>query len=166
MKKSAPASTGAQGAHLRSPPRGFGNMDKRGVDSLLGAAHVALFGVSMAWWKRSHNTHHVVCNSVENDPDIQHLPVLAVSPAIFEGFASTYHAKAFAPLVLDPIAHFIVSYQHLLYYVFMFFGRYNLYVQSFALLLDFKERVELRFVDSGVLFECDGSYVVSAHDPY
>ncbi|KAH8093631.1 hypothetical protein JL720_4778 [Aureococcus anophagefferens] len=113
---------------------------KRGVDSLLGAAHVALFGVSMAWWKRSHNTHHVVCNSVENDPDIQHLPVLAVSPAIFEGFASTYHAKAFAPLVLDPIAHFIVSYQHLLYYVFMFFGRYNLYVQSFALLLDFKER--------------------------
>ena len=46
--------------------------------------------------------------------------MLAVSPAIFEGFASTYHAKAFAPLVLDPIAHFIVSHQHLLYYVFMF----------------------------------------------
>jgi len=32
-------------------------------------------GISLAWWKRSHNVHHVVCNSIENDPDIQHLPV-------------------------------------------------------------------------------------------
>ncbi len=124
---------------------------KRSVDYMLGAVNVALFGVSMGWWKRSHNTHHVVCNSVENDPDIQHLPVLAVTPSIFKGFVSTYHAKAFAPLVLDPIAHFIVSYQHLLYYVFMFFGRYNLYIQSFALLLNFKEKVELRFVELGAV---------------
>eukprot|EP01044_Picomonas_judraskeda_P012215 COSAG03_NODE_1733_length_3586_cov_630.263550_3_plen_157_part_00 len=81
---------------------------RRSVDYMLGAVNVALFGVSMGWWKRSHNTHHVVCNSVENDPDIQHLPVLAVTPSIFKGFVSTYHAKGFAPLVLDPIAHFIV----------------------------------------------------------
>ena len=25
-------------------------------------------GISLAWWKRSHNVHHVVCNSIENDP--------------------------------------------------------------------------------------------------
>ena len=82
---------------------------RRNVDYMLGAGNVALFGVSMGWWKRSHNTHHVVCNSVENDPDIQHLPVLAVTPSIFKGVMSTYHAKAFSPLVLDPIAHFIIS---------------------------------------------------------
>jgi hypothetical protein len=29
----------------------------------------------------------------------------------------------------------------------MFFGRYNLYIQSMALLLNFKEKVELRFVE-------------------
>ena len=41
---------------------------ERSVDYLLGAVNVALFGVSMGWWKRSHNTHHVVTNSVEHDP--------------------------------------------------------------------------------------------------
>lgn len=123
----------------------------RATDYLLGTVNVALFGVSMGWWKRSHNTHHVICNSVEHDPDIQHLPVLAVTPSIFKGVISTYHNKAFVPLVLDPIAHFIICHQHLLYYVFMFFGRYNLYIQSWALLLNFKERVELRFVEIGAM---------------
>ena len=26
---------------------------------MLGAVNVAVMGVSMGWWKRSHNTHHV-----------------------------------------------------------------------------------------------------------
>jgi fatty acid desaturase len=30
----------------------------------------------------SHNVHHIVCNSIEHDPDIQHLPFFAISPAI------------------------------------------------------------------------------------
>ena len=29
-------------------------------------------------WKSDHNTHHVVCNAVEHDPNIQHMPMLAV----------------------------------------------------------------------------------------
>jgi fatty acid desaturase/predicted heme/steroid binding protein len=116
----------------------------RAIDYVLGAANVAFFGVSMGWWKKSHNTHHVVTNSVEHDPDIQHLPVLAVSPSIFKGFFSTYHKKVFCPLLLDPVARFVICHQHLLYYVFMFFGRYNLYIQSWALLLDPNERVEMR----------------------
>lgn len=28
-------------------------------------------GVSIAWWKKSHNVHHITCNSIEHDPDIQ-----------------------------------------------------------------------------------------------
>ena len=124
---------------------------KRSVDYALGAANVSLFGVSMGWWKRSHNTHHVVTNSVEHDPDIQHLPVLAVTPSFFKGFYSTYHDKVFEPLLLNPIARFIICYQHLFYYVFMFFGRYNLYLQSWALLLNPNEKVELRLVEVGAM---------------
>jgi hypothetical protein len=30
----------------------------------------------------SHNVHHIVCNSVEHDPDIQHMPLLACSNVI------------------------------------------------------------------------------------
>ena len=30
-----------------------------------------LGGVSIGWWKWSHNVHHIVTNSVEHDPDIQ-----------------------------------------------------------------------------------------------
>lgn len=30
-----------------------------------------LTGVSTAWWKRSHNAHHVVTNSITHDPDIR-----------------------------------------------------------------------------------------------
>ena len=41
----------------------------------------ALMGLSVGWWKSDHNTHHVVCNAVEHDPNIQHMPMLAVSLA-------------------------------------------------------------------------------------
>lgn len=38
-----------------------------------------LTGISVGWWKATHNVHHLVTNSVEYDPDIQHMPVFAVS---------------------------------------------------------------------------------------
>ena len=28
----------------------------------------------IAWWKHSHNVHHIITNHPEHDPDIQHLP--------------------------------------------------------------------------------------------
>ncbi|KAL8977722.1 MAG: hypothetical protein Q9205_006536 [Flavoplaca limonia] len=31
-----------------------------------------LGGLSLGWWKRSHNVHHIVTNSPEHDPDIEH----------------------------------------------------------------------------------------------
>ena len=34
-------------------------------------------GISLGWWKDSHNTHHVVPNTVQFDPDIQHMPFIA-----------------------------------------------------------------------------------------
>ena len=93
----------------------------------------AFFGVSGSWWKRSHNVHHVHTNSIECDPDIQHLPMLAVSGDILKGFYSTYHQKTFT---FDRVAQAFVRYQHFLYYPLMSIARANLYVQSFLLVLN------------------------------
>lgn len=91
-------------------------------------------GLSIGWWKDSHNIHHVVTNDPTHDPDIQHLPFLAVSEKFLSGINSTYHNKKFK-IVGDVIAHFFVGFQHFLYYFIMMFGRINLYVQSVKYIL-------------------------------
>jgi delta8-fatty-acid desaturase len=43
----------------------------KSVDNLLGICIGNLIGgISIGWWKRSHNVHHIVCNSIDHDPDI------------------------------------------------------------------------------------------------
>ena len=99
------------------------------IDSYLGLFFGNLFtGFSIGWWKRSHNVHHIVTNSIEHDPDIQHLPFFAIN----EHFL---HSKVFSTwfnhvLPLSNVAHVLVKYQHYLYYPIMAFARFNLYVQS------------------------------------
>lgn len=88
-------------------------------------------GISLAWWKRSHNVHHVVCNSIENDPDIQHMPALAVDKEIFGKFESSFHRRW---VETDDVARALVSWQHVLYYPLMAVARFNLYAQSYILL--------------------------------
>mmetsp|Transcript_22416 Transcript_22416/g.78566 ORF Transcript_22416/g.78566 Transcript_22416/m.78566 type:complete len:502 (-) Transcript_22416:246-1751(-) len=102
------------------------------VDNLIGI-FVGNFmgGVSIGWWKWSHNVHHIVCNSVEHDPDIQHLPVFAVTNKIFSRFWSTFHSKW---MEMDAPARFFVRWQHWLYYPIMCVARFNLYLQSVILL--------------------------------
>jgi len=90
------------------------------VGSLIG-------GISIGWWKDSHYVHHVITNDPEHDPDIQHLPFLAVSIRLFENLFSTYHKKI---LKFDFLAKIFVRIQHYTYYILMMFGRFNLYVQS------------------------------------
>ncbi|CAB9512542.1 Bifunctional delta 6-fatty acyl acetylenase/desaturase [Seminavis robusta] len=98
------------------------------VGSTLGCA---ILGFGVGWWKRSHNTHHVVCNSIENDPDIQHMPLMAVTPEILKApFWSTYHKKV---VVADAAARFFVSYQHWFFPLLLAAGRFNLYALSWIL---------------------------------
>ena len=40
-------------------------------------------GISISWWKRNHNAHHISCNSLEYDPDLQYIPIFAVSTKLF-----------------------------------------------------------------------------------
>ena len=84
-------------------------------------------GLSVCWWKRNHNVHHIVTNSAEHDPDIQHLPFFAISPRFFESLRSTYYDHVMS---YDAFAKFMLRFQHWLYYPILTFGRFNLYVLS------------------------------------
>ena len=89
-------------------------------------------GLSLGWWKRSHNVHHIVTNSPEHDPDIEHMPFFAVSHRFFESLRSTYHEHV---MTYDPFAKFMIRYQHYLYYPILLFGRFNLYRLSWEYLI-------------------------------
>ncbi len=109
-----------------------------------------LFGVSVQWWKRSHNVHHVVTNSLEHDCDIQYLPVFALSERMLKkgGFFSSYHSRLFE---FDWLSSFLVRYQHLLYWPVMGVARANLYVQSIALVWDSSKAVPHRTAEKFAL---------------
>ncbi len=105
---------------------------KLSIDHKLGILVANLLGgISIGWWKDSHNVHHVVTNDPQHDPDIQHLPFLSVTPKLFNNLFSTYHKRI---LKFDKIAKFFVSIQKYLYYIIMSLARFNLYAQSLIFL--------------------------------
>lgn len=103
------------------------------VDSCIGM-FIADFigGLSCCWWKRNHNVHHIVTNSAEHDPDIQHMPFFAISHRFFGSLRSTYYDRI---MTFDPAAKFLLKYQHYLYYPILCFGRFNLYVLSWQYII-------------------------------
>ena len=103
------------------------------VDTVLGIM-IADFigGLSLGWWKRNHNVHHIVTNSPEHDPDIEHMPFFAISHRFFDSLKSTYYDRI---MTYDPFAKFVVRYQHYLYYPILLFGRFNLYRLSWEYLI-------------------------------
>lgn len=95
------------------------------VDNTFGMV-VALYfgGLSLGWWKRNHNVHHLITNDPVHDPDIQHLPFFAVLVQLLQLVYSTYYQRE---LTFDKAAAFLIPYQHYLYYPILCFGRFNLY---------------------------------------
>lgn len=91
-----------------------------------------LGGLSLGWWKRTHNVHHIVTNHPEHDPDNQHMPIFAISHRFLESLRSTYHEKI---MHFDAVAKVLVPLQSYLYYPILCFGRFNLYVQSWIFLI-------------------------------
>lgn len=102
------------------------------VDTVIGII-IADFigGLSVGWWKRNHNVHHIVTNSPEHDPDIEHMPLFAISHRFFDSLRSTYYDRI---MTYDAVAKFTLRYQHYLYYPILLFGRFNLYVLSWQFL--------------------------------
>jgi sphingolipid 8-(E)-desaturase len=89
-------------------------------------------GLSIGWWKRSHNVHHIVTNSPEHDPDIEHMPFFAITTRLFNSLYSTYHNKS---MTFDAFARWFISKQQYLYYPILSLAHFNLYVQSYIYLL-------------------------------
>lgn len=99
----------------------------------LGALVTFFNGISVSWWKATHNVHHATPNSVDSDPDIAHLPVFAVHEHMFRSLYNKYHKRV---MPFDWLARNVfVPYQHLWYYPIMAVARFNLYIQSILFLL-------------------------------
>ncbi|URD72468.1 Desaturase [Musa troglodytarum] len=94
-----------------------------------------LAGISIEWWKRNHNAHHIACNSLDFDPDVQHIPFFAVSSELFRGLTSYFYERKMS---FDGVARLLVSYQHWTFYPVMCVARLNLFAQSVLLLLSNK----------------------------
>ncbi|KAL2844450.1 fatty acid desaturase [Aspergillus pseudodeflectus] len=102
------------------------------IDSLIGMIIAGpMGGLSLGWWKRNHNVHHIVTNAPEHDPDNQHLPFLAVSHRFLEGIFSTYYERR---ICYGRAASMLVPFQAYSYYFILMFGRFNLYIQSWTFL--------------------------------
>jgi len=91
-----------------------------------------LGGLSIGWWKRNHNVHHIVTNSPEHDPDIEHMPFFAISHRFLESLRSTYYERI---MTYDFFARFVIPYQPYLYYPILLLGRFNLYRLSWEYLI-------------------------------
>lgn len=103
------------------------------VDTIIGII-IADFigGLSVGWWKKNHNVHHIVTNSPEHDPDIEHMPFFAISHRFLNSLRSTYYERI---MTYDAVAKFTVRYQKYLYYPLLLFGRFNLYRLSWTFLI-------------------------------
>ncbi|KAJ5376952.1 hypothetical protein N7509_013838 [Penicillium cosmopolitanum] len=98
------------------------------IDTTIGmiiANHLG--GLSLGWWKRSHNVHHIMTNAPEHDPDIELMPFFALSHRFFGNLRSTYYDRI---MEYDAVSKAVVKYQHYLYYPILLFGRFNLYFLS------------------------------------
>ncbi|KAJ5154441.1 Fatty acid/sphingolipid desaturase [Penicillium coprophilum] len=103
------------------------------VDTVIGMLIADyLGGLSLGWWKRSHNVHHIVTNEPEHDPDIEHIPFFAISHRFLTSLRSTYYDRI---MTFDAPARFLLKFQNYSYYPIMMLARFNLYVLSWEYLL-------------------------------
>ncbi|KAF8379625.1 hypothetical protein HHK36_029066 [Tetracentron sinense] len=122
-----------QGAWVGHDAGHYQVMTSRGINRFAGIIIGNLLtGLSIGWWKWNHNTHHIACNSLDFDPDIQHMPFFVVSSSFFYSLKSHYYDRK---MTFDSIARFLVSYQHWTFYFIMPFARINLFAQTIGFLL-------------------------------
>eukprot|EP00761_Pharyngomonas_kirbyi_P011902 gb/GECH01011928.1/.p1 GENE.gb/GECH01011928.1/~~gb/GECH01011928.1/.p1 ORF type:complete len:488 (+),score=87.31 gb/GECH01011928.1/:1-1464(+) len=103
-------------------------------NGFLGAISTNLMnGVSISWWRWSHDVHHLNTNSADHDLDITHLPFFCLSKHMFN-FPE-----------FDMIAKMMVPYQHIMYIPIMFLvARLNLQAQSAKYILQQKLSLKLK----------------------
>jgi sphingolipid 8-(E)-desaturase len=70
----------------------------------------------------------LVPHLVSSDPDIQHLPFFAITPAFFQSLYSSYYKRE---LTFDRFSRAVITAQHHLFYAIMSLARFNLYRLSY-----------------------------------
>lgn len=68
-----------------------------------------LGGLSIGWWRYNHNVHHIVTNEPEHDPDIQHMPIFAVSKRFMHNLYSSFYNRV---MEFDDFAKKWIPFQH------------------------------------------------------
>lgn len=108
------------------------------ADTLI-AIFVADFccGLSIGWWKSSHDVHHLVTNHPEHDPDIQNVPIFSTSPAFMKSLHSSYYNFTY---LWDAVADYVIPWQAYTYYPIMGVARFNLYILSVCHLFSARSR--------------------------
>jgi len=100
------------------------------IDRILGVVIADLIGgLSIGWWVDNHNIHHLVTNHPSHDPDIQYIPIFAVSPDFSQSLWSSYYRRK---MTFDKMAEYLIPLQHILFYAIMSLARFNLYVLSYS----------------------------------
>ncbi|KAF2678635.1 delta 8-(E)-sphingolipid desaturase [Lentithecium fluviatile CBS 122367] len=102
-------------------------------DTIVGA-FIADFccGLSIGWWKSSHNVHHLITNMPEHDPDIQNIPLFSTSPTYMKSILSSFYNFSF---LWDGAAEVLIPIQKYTYYPVMALARFNLYMLSWLHLM-------------------------------
>eukprot|EP00485_Elphidium_margaritaceum_P006383 CAMPEP_0202703926 /NCGR_PEP_ID=MMETSP1385-20130828/16711_1 /ASSEMBLY_ACC=CAM_ASM_000861 /TAXON_ID=933848 /ORGANISM="Elphidium margaritaceum" /LENGTH=462 /DNA_ID=CAMNT_0049361855 /DNA_START=45 /DNA_END=1433 /DNA_ORIENTATION=+ len=91
-------------------------------------------GISVGWWKYTHNVHHVRTNDGEWDPDIQHMPMIAMNEKYLEGVWSQFHRAQLPPTdtLTLALSKVFVGYQQYHWLFSMMMARVFLYLSSFV----------------------------------
>ena len=104
----------------------------RSTDGALGLGlGNAATGIGIGWWKATHNVHHNCVNSCDHDPDIQHMPFLALSPVFFGSLFSRFHMDT---LHFTAAARRFVRVQHLAFFPLLCVARYGLVLQGIKII--------------------------------
>ena len=91
-------------------------------------------GISLEWWKATHNLHHVTPNAVDWDKNIQHAPVMAIDTIMFHWFCAKKRLGESS--IIRAVTHFLLAHQDVTFYPFIVIvSRYNLYLRSFFYLI-------------------------------
>ncbi|KAK9857626.1 hypothetical protein WJX84_005358 [Apatococcus fuscideae] len=104
----------------------------RFIDGILGLIITSSVGIGLSWWKHTHNSHHTCPNSLDCDPDIQFMPLIAIDERYFESVKSRHHN---ATLTFDSTARRLISYQHFTFIPLLMFAKWGLYNESCKQLL-------------------------------
>lgn len=84
-------------------------------------------GIGISWWKSTHNCHHIAPNSLEDDPNVQHVPLFCFDEKMADNWWSNYHGR---PIVMNEIGKLLVRYQHWYHYPIMGVARFLLYIHT------------------------------------